>query len=280
MKTTRLLFAVLSLSAAVSVRAETPAETFRQGESALAKGEFAIALQSYAAAARADRANQEYLQHYAMTRQIVELRNRLETEKNTQRWEHAARALRAFYVSEGIYPELLKLDISLHERLSTPDSAALLAETQLAMDKNDDAVATLTKLKGAVTPATEAFRGIALARSGKMDDAKKIAAGLTLPAEAGPSLLYTAARLQAITGDRPAALALLTKCFEATLPSLLEGFKSHALQCSEFAALSSSPEFARVLATASKAPESKCSGGSSCAGCPMSGKCPGSQGKQ
>ena len=45
-----------------------------------------------------------------MMRRIVDLRGRLDVEKRQQQWEYMARALRAFYVNERIYPELLKLD--------------------------------------------------------------------------------------------------------------------------------------------------------------------------
>ena len=103
---------ILAISAVA--RAETAAESFAKGEKLLAKGEFDAALQSFAAAARADKGNQEYVQHYAMVRRIVDLRGRLDAEKKPQQWEYMARALRAFYVNERIYPELLKLDQAIH----------------------------------------------------------------------------------------------------------------------------------------------------------------------
>ena len=57
------------------------------------------------------------------------------------------------------------------------------------------------------------------------------------------------------------------------------GYKAHAKACPEFAALPSA-ELAKVMATESKVPESKCSGGSSCAGCPNRGKCAHGQAAQ
>jgi thioredoxin-like negative regulator of GroEL len=192
-----------------------------------------------------------------------------------------ARALRSFYVTERIYPELLKLDRAIHAKANSAQSAAFLAETQLAMDQNEAAVQTLSALEpGKTTEMAQLLLGIAMARSGKNDEAKQIAEKVNLPKDAGPGVAYTAARLHAATGDSAKAMALLKACFEQTLPSQLDGFKSHAKTCSEFAAVAASSEFAGVMKTKSKLPESKCSGGSSCAGCPMSGKCPKSQGKQ
>ena len=148
MRTRLLAVATLTtvlLAGPVVARADTAANSFAKGESLLAKGDFAGALQSYAAAARADRDNQDYLQHYAMLRRVVEMRGRLEAEQSPERWDYLAKALRAFYLSERIYPELLELDQDVHARLSSAESAALLAETQLALGKNAEAAQTLDR---------------------------------------------------------------------------------------------------------------------------------------
>lgn len=277
--------AALMLTAAVLAGparawAATPAESFAQGETLLAKGAFTAALQSFAAAARAEKDNPEYVQHYAMLRRVLDMRSRLEAEQDPKQWEYMAKALRAFYASEHVFPELLRIDQTIHARLGSADSAAGLAETQLAMGRHADAAETLASLEPQKTTAmTRALLGIAMLRSGKTDEAKRIAGGLNLPADASPGMTYAAARLYAGTGDPAKALTLLKTCLEGTRPSALDGFKGHARQCPEFVAVASGPEFERVLETKSKVPESKCSGGSSCAGCPMSGKCPHSQGK-
>jgi hypothetical protein len=282
MRTKQVVLALLTsmvLIFSAVARAETAAELFDQGEKLLAKGEFDAALQSFATAARADKGNQEYAQRYAIVKRIVDLRGRLGAEKKPQQWEYMARALRAFYVNERIYPELLKLDQAIHTKLNSAESAAMLAETQLAMDQNAAAVQTLSDLEPSKrTAMAQLLLGIALVRSGKADQAKQIAEKFSLPNDAGPTVTYTAARLHAAVGDSAKAMTLLKACFEGTLPSQLDGFKSHAKTCPEFAAMASTPEFAAAMKTESKMPESKCSGGSSCAGCPMRGKCPKSQG--
>lgn len=275
-----LLIAVMIATSAIA-HAETAKDSFAKGEKALAKGQCEAALQSFAAAARADRNNEGYMQRYAMMRRIVDLRSRLNAEKEPQKWEYMAKALRAFYVSERIYPELLKLDETIHAKLSSGESAAHLAETQLAMEKNADAAKTLSSLAPSkTTTMTQLLLGIALVRTGKTGEAKQAAENVDLPKDADPIVTYTAARFYAATGDSAKAVALLKMCFEETLPSQLDRFKSHAKTCSEFAAIAATPEFAGALKTESKLPESKCSGGSSCAGCPMRGKCPKSQGTQ
>ncbi len=273
------LLAITVASLSTVAQAGTAAESFAEGEKSLAKGEFDRALQSFAAATRAEKGNQEYAQHHAIVRRVVDLRGRLETEKNPQRWEYMARALRAFYVNERIYSEMLKLDQVIHKRLNSAESAAMLAETQLAMDQNLDAARTLSALESdKTTETTRLLLGIAQTRNGKTEEAKRIAEQVHLPKDADSSLMYTAARLHAAVGDSGKATMLLKACFENTLPSLLDGFKSHAKTCPEFAGIATTPEFLAVLKTESKLPESKCSGGSSCAGCPMRGQCPKSLG--
>ena len=276
-----LALILVALVAVPAAYCQTAAEAFTQGETQLTRGDFQDALQSYATAARADQSNQEYLQHYAIVRRVIDIRNRLEAEQDPQQWEYMARSLRAFYASERIYPELLKLEEAIHARVDSADTAAMLAETQLALNKNAEAAATLSALKpGKATDTSQSLLGVALLRSGKADQARKIAEKLSVAADATPGTMYAAARLHAGTGNAGKAVELLQKSFEATPPSALDGFKARIRECPEFASIADSREFTQVLETKSKIAESKCSGGSSCAGCPMSGKCPGSQAKQ
>ena len=268
------------LSFGAMARADTATESFTRGEGLLTKGNLNAALAAYADAVRADRGNREYVQHYTMLRRIIQLRERLDQEKEPTRWESVARALHAFYVGEKIYPEALALGQKIHARLNNEWSAITLAETQLALDRNDEAAKILADLgpeKSSV--ATQALLGIALVRSGQAARAKPIAVSIVLPERADPRTVYAAARLSAAVGDSARALELLTRCLQSVPPSRQDGFKEHANASPEFAAIADTPEFAKALKTPSKVPESKCSGGKSCAGCPMRGKCPSSQGK-
>jgi hypothetical protein len=191
-----------------------------------------------------------------------------------------ARGLHAFYVSYGLYDESLKLSQRVHARLNSASSALTLAETQLVLNRCGDAAATLSQLDSSKhTPATRAVLGLALARQGETGKAREVAKAVKLPADVGPGTIYAAARLNAALGSKEEALTLLARCFESVAPSAQSGFRDHARRSPEFAALASSAEFAKVLDTPSKVPESKCSGGASCAGCPMRGQCAHGQGR-
>lgn len=261
------------------VYAETAAEVFAKGQALLAKGDFSGALSAYGQAAGANRENQEYLQQYALVRRIVQMRQQLEQEQDPMRWQFLAQALHAFYVNQKLYNETLDLDRRVHTRVNDATSATMLAETLLAMDKNDEAVETLASLGAEkATPSSQVLLGVAMARQGKTDEARQIAQKMTLPQDVSPGLVYTVSRLQALTGDKAGAFGSLTRCLESLPPTRQAGYVAHARVCPDFASIEQLPEFAQTLATPSKVPESKCSGGRGCAGCPMRGQCPSSMG--
>lgn len=264
----------------VVARGETAEEIFAQGQALLAKGDFSGALGAYSKAVEANRGNQAYFQQYVLVRRIVQMREQLEQEQDSARWQFLAQGLHSFYVNQKLYNETLDLDRKIFARLKDANSATMLAETLLAMDKNTEAVETLRSLDAEkATPASRALLGVALARQGKMDEARQIAQNVTLAQEVSPGLVYTVARLQSLTGDKPGAMASLARCLESLPASRQTGYVAHARVCPDFGELLETPEFVQALATPSKVPESKCSGGKSCAGCPMRGQCPSSAGR-
>ena len=142
------------------------------------------------------------------------------------------------------------------------------------MNRASDAAEVLARLpEDKHTAGSRAIQGIALVRQGQRDDAREIAASINLPKDAGPGTVYAVARLNAAAGNADAACQLLGRCLEATPPTRQAGFREHAKVCPEFASLIDSSSFTSALATKSKIAESACSGGSSCATCPMRGQC-------
>ena len=260
--------------------AENAQEAAARGKSLLAQGKIDDAMGAYAAAAKADRSNPQYAQQFAMLRQVSDMRGRFAAEKDARRWEYYARALRAFYLNEELQDDALVIDRQLHAKLKTAETALMLAETQLLLKQNAEAVKTLESVpQDQAGVATRALLGVALVRDGRADAAKSIAAEVVMPEQANPGVSYAVARLYAATGDAPKAMAAMKSCFESLPPSKLDALKSHARTCPDFTALAGGSEFDAVMATVSKVPESKCSGGSSCGSCPMSSQCPKSKGK-
>jgi tetratricopeptide (TPR) repeat protein len=270
----------MALACATGARGESAKKAFADAEAILATGDLHGALRAYETAVRADRSNQEYVQKFKLVRGVILRQQILEKEENPERWRQTAQALHAFYIGEGLLERALEIDRTIHGRLNTAYSAAQLAETQLALDLDAEAADVLAALgPQKTTSSTRALLAIALARQGKRKEAKRIADTVSLDDKAGPGSLYGSARMHAVVGSHQRALSLMTRSFEAVLPSQLGALKAHAKQCPEFAGLVSLAGFTKALKTESKVAESKCSGGSSCAGCPMRASCSKDEGK-
>ncbi len=253
---------------------------FQKGQRLVADGNLRAAVQALATAVKLERDNQQYLQQYLVTRQAVTLQSMVDSEEDPQRWEKAALALSSFYTSQGLHARALPVDEAMFQRLKSADSAVQLAETLLSLGQSARAAEVLAGLgPQRATTASQALLCVSLARQGRHDEAKRLAAALPSASNDDPGTLFLTARAQAVL-DRPTeALATLVLCFEAVPPSRLDPLKSHTKLCKDFAALADEPAFARALATQSKVPESKCSGGSSCSSCPMRGSCAHDQAK-
>ncbi len=250
------------------------AQAYREGEALLQQARFEEALASYDRAAQLDAARQEYREAAAILKRVVQLRDQLTDEPDPAQWERVARALRAYYRGEGILTASLALDRQIHERLGTAESAEMLADTQLELGQTAEARALLAgRTDLDARPGARLLLGIAQARAGATAEARAIAQGVALPADASAEDRVRAARLQAIVGDRTQALALLAAAFEATPPSQLEAARARVKACPDFAGLNGGEEFAKVLATQSKVAESGCGKAKTCGGCPNRTAC-------
>jgi thioredoxin-like negative regulator of GroEL len=260
---------------AVPAVAETDAaKLFSQGEKLLAKADFSGALKAFAAASKAAPKNQAYRGRAMIVKRVIRARKYVETAKVDAKWEKVAISLHAFYAREGLAGEALALDRKIHEKRPSATSASLLAETLLDAGKNEEARKLLAGLaKEHRDLQNRVYEGIALARLSKTDEAKKVAAGLTLADDTRPGILFDVARLSALLGDDREALATLAKCLERVPAASQPGLREKASACADFAKLRKDLAFAAVLKTASKVKESDCSGGSDCGSCPSRGGC-------
>ncbi len=270
------LCVILTLSSVVY--AATAAKNFSRGNALLARSDFQGALTLFADALKAEPANQEYAQEFSMLRQVIAWQNYIEKTDDIIQWTYGCNVIRAYCVSHRLHQATLDLDRMVFDRLKNPEAAVKLAQTELSLGKAEEAVKTLSSLDtDKATVATRSLLGVALARSGKEEDAKKLATEIGVPEDAGSGTLYSIARLQSVVGNEQLACHALVNCFESIPPSRLEAFKKHAEKCSDFQTIAKGELFETALKTKSKIPESQCSGGSSCATCPNRGSCPGSR---
>jgi len=259
----------------VAGSAEKAAAAYADGEKLLAASDFSGALKAFKNAARADKKNQDYAQQYAMLRQVIRMRERCATEKDTERWLQMAGALRSFYTDHRLYAEALPLDRERFKRSPSSESAAMLAETLVARELDSEAVEMLTALPPKQTSSrTIALHGLALAHLDQLDKAKKVAANLQgVKGEASPAYQYDLARLCSLTSNESGAIKALTSAFEQTPPSRLVSFKTEAMKNPDLANVARTDAFASAMKTQSKVKESDCSKGPGCGKCPKKAKC-------
>lgn len=258
-------------------RAETPAEQaaafFARGEALLAQGKIDEAASAYVAAARAEPANQRYVQQALLLRRVQGLRRYVARSDLSERWISSARSLHLFYLQSGLPAPAVDLARTAHERMANATSAGWLAEAYLEAGQNVEAANLLAPYSDA-SPHLAAYHAIALARLGRAEDAARVGARATVGEDAEPAYLFDAARLRALLGRHEEALDLLRTSFERTPSAALPVSRTRARTSPDLASLTALPAFEAVLKTESKVKET-CSGGSSCANCPNRGKCGG-----
>ncbi|UCD74826.1 MAG: hypothetical protein JSV91_13695 [Phycisphaerales bacterium] len=261
--------------AGVTKKAEhSAAELFKRSGALLEQAKFDEALKSYAAAAKADPENQAYRQQYAMLRQVQKLRDYYPSVTDPETRAEMAAAIRSFCYDNQAYTAALELDEQRHAELDSAESAAMLAETRLALNMNREAVAVRSELgKDGQTMRTKVLLAIGLAREGLTEQARALAGTIGKPEKDDPGLYLELACMHSLLDDTAAASDMLRKSFENTLPSRLEKARMKAANCADLKALAAAGEMTELLAVESKVNESSCSSGTSCANCPVRGNC-------
>lgn len=263
--------AIILCSATVARADENAAREFARGKSLLATGDFDGALVAFKGALKAEPENEEYFQQCALLRRVIQYRAQLKVETDAEAWQQIARGLYSFYCNQKLYGEAVPLARTMFEKAKSADSAGLLGDALLATGKNDDAATLLVALTPEESsPHTTALRGVALARTGKLGEAKAVAAQLEIPKDCDADLCYDAARLYALVGQTDKAIEMLKCSFETTPADQLDAAKAVVKESTDLAKLTVTPEFAKVMQTESKG--SGCGSKAACAKCPLKDK--------
>lgn len=256
----------LPVVAFASEGSEKAAASFDRGLTVLSQGDFDSALAAFTEAAKSDPENQNYRQHVALVSRVKQVRGMLDKEQDPQKWAQIAKSLRSFYSDFDVYGEALKLDTKRHTKLCTPETGVDLAESQLELGRNAEAVKVLASLGAKTPPRGKLLNGIALARMGDLEAAKKIAKESGVPVTEDLQQVFDAACLNALVGNTAMAADQLTLVFEKTPAGRLDRVKAYAKQRADLAKLKGA-EFEKVWAVASKVESSGCAGCSGAAGC-------------
>jgi thioredoxin-like negative regulator of GroEL len=256
--------------------ADTSAEIYSRGQKLLREGKLEAAAKEFDQAAAAEPKNEEYAAKAKQLSKVFALQEVLAKEKDDGSWTRVARALHLFYRSEKLNDEALKLDRQIHSRLNSALSAGILADTLLALGKNDEAAELIEKLpEKQHSLDTDAVRAIALARAGKQKEAIDAVDAIKLPDEICAGKSYLLARVNGAVGRNEEAAKYLKKSFESTPPEKLPNFLNAAKSSPDFAKLLADDRYATLWTTTSKPSEqehehkhSHNDGRSHCLGCP------------
>ncbi|MHC5010826.1 MAG: hypothetical protein ACYTG6_07745 [Planctomycetota bacterium] len=268
-----LLFVIASAGLADDASSSPGANLHERGEFLLRAGRIDEAAQAFLEAARAEPANQAYTDRALQLRRVQGLRRFVASNPPSDRWQSSVLSLHLFYLRNGLPDLALDLDLRAHEALDSAASAEWLAETYLALDRNADATTVLAPYS-ATSPRHAAYHAIALARLGRIDDARRLAAAAVVAEDASPVYLFDVARVHALLGESERALALLRASLEKTPEVALDEARRRARAHRDLRGLATLPAFAEVLRTESQVAQT-CSGGSSCSSCPNRGRCGG-----
>jgi tetratricopeptide (TPR) repeat protein len=255
----------LSASAVASEATENAAATFDQGLVVLSNGDFDGAMKAFKVAAKTDPENQKYRQHVALVSRVKQVRGMLANEKDLAQWAKIAKSLRSFYGDYEIYGEALTLDTKRHAKLCTTGTGVDLADSQLEMNKNADAVKVLSSLKKS-NSRSNVLLGIALARTGDMASAKKLAGAHASKKSDDVQLNFDSACLNSLVGNTALAADQLTIAFEQIPADRLVKVKSYAKKRKDLAGLKAA-EYKNVWTVASKIKASDCGSCSSAGSC-------------
>ncbi len=256
---------VLSLIFTGSAFAVNADKLFNDGNALVKKGDFPGAYKAYTEASKAAPEKREYAASAMLMRRVIILKKYADTQPVSTKWEKVVISLHAFYLSNSLLDEALALDKDAHNKLNNALSTSLLSETYLEMNENKKTIKVLSKLdKKKFDTQNWLCLAIALARTGKVNDAKKIQAKHLSGKIDNPGLLFDSARLNSLVGNADEAYRLLTTCFEQTPANKISDFKKSVIACPDFKQISKTPRFGKVLQTRSKIKFSSCSGSSSC----------------
>lgn len=275
MKIRFVAVALIAAAVLVPVTLAGPTEATRaceKGRALLADGKFEGALTQFKLAAKADPENKDYFAECVLLQRVMQIREQLNGDVDDERCRKLGTALYGYYKQHHVRGEAVKLASMMYDKFGCSDSAAMLADAQLDLQQNEAALKTLGDIDASkATPRTRAQYGIALARTGELDAAQRVARELRPAEDWDPDTCLDAARLYALVGRSGDACAALKCSFENTPAPLLAAAKDGARECVDLVSLEGDAQFAAALETSSKI--KGCGGCSTPCGSQKSGGC-------
>jgi hypothetical protein len=233
------------------------------------------ALLEYASAAKANPQVVYYRQQYAILQRVAKMQSLLKTETNAEKWKSYAKAIRGYFYSKGYYSASLPIDMEAANKFNSGEYAANALETLLLTGKKDEAAKFSSDKKPA--DKTVRYQTLALvseAYAGKTKETMENLQTVKIDPKVDYESYFDYARIYNAANDKEKTFSNLKAFLESTPPTEMPSAHEMITRSADFASLSGSEDFNKVLATESKVVQSGCTGGSSCGSCKLKDKCP------
>lgn len=256
------------------LQAQDAQENFLKGQELLKQSNFEEALKCFEKAWKLDKSKESYKREYMLLRQVIKVRQYLPKESNQEKWASMAYSLYTYYTQCKAYDEMIAIAKEIHEKVSNDDSFLLVAETYILTQKNKEAIQWISPAKP-LSPFLNILYAIALARTGEIEESKKIYGELAKKDQKNVFYIFYKASLESLIGYKETALKTLAVCFKYTPSAQLGLLQERAMEFPDFKALHQDQAFKEVMKIRSMVPESSCSEGKDCSTCPSRSKCGG-----
>lgn len=263
-----LTLALLTCAATVTRAELTVDNPVAEGAALLALGQINEAVEAFDGAAKANPGDKKVLIARAQAKKLQKYLEQVEADSELIDRQKAMAKLHKFYNGHGLYEKSLGMEQGLYAEAVNDDTAALLADTLLAMQKNDEALATLQAdgVNGESWDA-QALLGLALARNGRMEQAQPLVEEAKKLERLSSGQAKNLASLLALTGYEDEANELLVVLFGATTQDKLPGLKESIRTSPDFQSMAGTEGFKTAMET-----EAKLKGcGGDCGSCPSEG---------
>ena len=228
-------------------------QAFHEARACVSAADFSGAVKALQLALRCDFVNKKYVAELRTVREIIKLREELEREADSFRWNVLALYLRDYYQRNRVMDDLVDICLRIFDRSKLTWNAVCAIDAMILAERFDDALDFVASVdeKG-TNPSIQIAKGYILHSADRASEARQQARSISTSAMQTPDDLLRLARLQATTELYASSVKTLVRCFELTPRNSLAEFKESVVKLPEFEPLLASSEFAEALTTRSK----------------------------
>lgn len=228
-------------------------EIVLKGREILARGDFEQGVKYFEEQVDAHSGDSLLLIWRARARQLAKLQAQASDSSDPKKQVKAAWKLHLFYLHRDRVDLAEKLDRKVFDDVKNAQTAAMLAQSLMLKGKAAEALKVLQSIEDPGENLDYQIQlGLALARTGAEDPAKKIAEALQEQEKLTPDQARDMALLFAKTGFDEKSAEILVSLFESLEPEDLDELRGSLLEQDEWKFLKEDPVYAKALTATAK----------------------------